>query len=91
MSSLRRQREREGRALVDAVAVRRQCPAEFPGSERAAVQPKTVAVPLRGEAVGENAGQVLQRDSHPGIGHRDLHLTLTICNAQRQPLGCRWR
>src|SRR5215471_16530041 len=65
------QLERERGAAVGAVAGREQAAAELASGERRAVQAEAVALAAGGEAVLENAGEVLRRDAHAVVADHE--------------------
>src|SRR6516165_818609 len=66
-----RQRQREGGTLAGAGAARIKGATELARCERTAVEPKAVTINSGGEAVVENAFDILRRDADPGVDDRD--------------------
>src|SRR6516164_6628814 len=74
MTTLRvseRQRQREGGTLSRAGAARIERATELARCERAAVEPKAVAIDAGREPVIEDALEILRRDADTGIDDRD--------------------
>src|SRR5213078_4617577 len=78
--------EREGCAVPWPITVDRNCPAQFPGGERATMQPKTVAILLGGKAVVENAVDIFGRNADAIVHDANLHAAFAIGHTDRQPL-----
>ena len=53
------------------------------GSQRAVMQPKAVAVLPRGEAIGEDLGQILRRDADAIVTDFNPGELVSVANAQR--------
>jgi len=64
--------------------VRRQCTAELPGRERAAVQAESVTGFARGKAVPEQAPHIVRINSYAVVDHADSHRPLETLHPNGQ-------
>src|ERR1700751_1242579 len=94
MAALRsgeRQRQREGRALADAGAARKERTSELTRGEGTAVQAKAMAVGTRGEAVVEDTLEILRWDADAAVDDRDRDAFRGRADAHRHAFLAAWQ